>query len=357
MKKIGILHLGPGNVGKKFLKLLLENKSQIEKNYDLSLQIIGIFTSTGGKINSSGLPLQEIQKIISSPDKVVFKSSHKQISKFIKRVEEPLIVIDTTASSDTFEILADTLKKGGFIVLSNKKPLTTKLSHFQKLYKYHHRLFFETTVGAGLPIISTLKDLHYTGDQIIQITGCFSGTLGYIFSELEKDIAFSNIVRKAKDLGFTEPDPRDDLSGTDVARKALILGRLISLKINLEDIKIQSLYPAKFKNITIESFLEKVNTLDDGYKKMMNQAKKQHDTLRYVATVTPNKITVGLKQVPKDSDIGSLTGPDNIVVIKTKRYDNNPLIIKGPGAGLEVTAAGVLADVLKIIRIIKGDNI
>lgn len=354
MQRINILHLGPGNVGKEFLRQFLENKLQIEKNYCLYLKIIGILNSTYGKINSSGLSTKEIQGIISSPAKLSLKSNHSQITSFINKTKESLIVIDTTASPDTFEILANTLKKSGFTVLSNKKPLTGKLSQFQKLYKYQHRLFIETTVGAGLPIISTIKELLETGDKIIEIQGCFSGTLGFIFSRLEKNVPFSEAIIQAKNIGFTEPDPRDDLSGIDVARKALILGRMMGQKINLTDIKVQSFYPDEYKNITVEDFLDNINTLDDKYRKMMNQAKNQNSTLRYVASVSPNKITVGLKQVPQNSDIGNLDGPDNIVVIRTNQYNKNSLVIKGPGAGVQVTAAGVFGDVLKIIKIING---
>lgn len=357
MQKINILHLGPGNVGKEFLRQFLKNKLQIEKIHRISLDIIGIFNSTNGNINISGLSTHEIQEVISSPTKLTLKSDQSQIINLINNTKEPLIVIDTSASPDTFEILANTLKKGGFTVLSNKKPLVGKIDQFKKLYKFYHRLFFETTVGAGLPIISTIQELLETGDKIIEIQGCFSGTLGFIFSRLENNIPFSEAIMQAKNLRFTEPDPRDDLSGTDVARKALILGRMIGQKLNIADIKIQSLYSEEYKNISVEDFLNNINNLDADYHKMMNQAKNQNSTIKYIAIVTSSKITVGLKQLPKNSNIGSLTGPDNIVVIRTGRYNKNPLVIKGPGAGVQVTAAGVLGDVLKIIKIIKGENL
>lgn len=354
MKKINILHLGPGNIGKEFLRQFLENKQNIEKNYCLSLKIIGIFNSEYGTVHLSGLSLSKIQKIISSPAASDFKSHHSLITSLIRKTKEPLIVIDTTASPDTFEILAKTLKKGGFVVLSNKKPLADTLIRFKKLYTYHHRLFFETTVGAGLPVISTMRELLETGDKIIEIQGCFSGTLGFIFSLMDENVPFSEAIIQAKNLKLTEPDPRDDLSGTDVARKALILGRMMGQKINLTDIKVQSLYPAEYKNITVEDFLDTTLTLDNNYREMVHLAQNQQSTVKYIATVSSTKITVGLKHVPKESDIGSLSGPDNIVVIKTRRYDKNPFVIKGPGAGVQVTAAGVFGDVLKILRIING---
>lgn len=357
MQEINILHLGPGNVGKDFLSQFLKKREQIERKYGLNLKIIGIFNSTFGESNLSGLSTSEIHEIISSTSKLSLKSNLSQITSLVDKIKEHLIIIDTTASPDTYEVLTHTLKKGGFVVLSNKKPLAGEFAQFNKLYKYDHRLFFETTVGAGLPIISTISELQETGDKIIEIQGCFSGTLGYIFSQLEKGSVFSDIVKKAKDLGFTEPDPRDDLSGTDVGRKALILARLMGQKMNLQDFKIQSLYPDRLKNISVDDFLKNINTLDDNFRIMMRKARNQNCTLRYMATVLYNKISVGLKQVPRDSNIGSLSGPDNIVVIKTNRYNNNPLVIKGPGAGKEVTAAGVFGDLLKIIKILKGSTL
>lgn len=363
MQEINILHLGPGKVGTAFLQQLLKNKSTLEHLYKVKINIIGLYKSSGGISSLQGIP--NLHKIVrlKTPERWLNRLlsgggiGKLSVKRLIAASKLPLIVIDTTSSDQTGKLLEQALKKGAYAVLSNKKPLSSEYQNFKILQKYHHRLFFETTVGAGLPIISTIKELLETGDKIIEIQGCFSGTLGYIFSQLETGSAFSDIVKKAKDLGFTEPDPRDDLSGTDVARKALILARIIGQKINLKDFGIQSLYPDKLKNITVDDFLNNINTLDDGFRGMMEKARNKNCTLRYVASVSAGKISVGLKQIPKNSDIGTLNGPDNIAVIKTNRYNKNPLIIKGPGAGKEVTAAGVFGDLLKIIKIIKGNTL
>jgi homoserine dehydrogenase/aspartokinase/homoserine dehydrogenase 1 len=257
-------------------------------------------------------------------------------------------LIDTTASDATLKLQKLALKRGGSVVMSNKKPVADKQSDFDALTGYGEgRVFFETSVGAGLPIIGTLRDLHNTGDTIEQITGCFSGTLGYIFTELEEGTPFSKAVAAAKSQGFTEPDPRDDLSGVDVARKAVILGRMMGRKLELKDVELQSLYPESMAKLPVEEFMKKLPTLDKEFAKGFKTAMGNDMIPRYIASVTPKKSIVGLAEVPFDSDIGALQGPDNIIVIQTKRYHDNPLVIKGPGAGVTVTAAGVFADVLK----------
>lgn len=239
-----------------------------------------------------------------------------------------------------------------YAVLSNKKPLADKLSNFTKLlHAGNERLAFETTVGAGLPVIKIIKELLATGDEIIEITGCFSGTLGFICSALENGEGFYQTVILAKKTGLTESDPRDDLYGTDVARKALILGRLLGKKISLKDIDITPFYLDLERQYSLRAFMEDLQDEDDKYKDRFYEAKQNNKTLRYIANITEKKITVGLSEVQKDSPLGSLTGPDNMIIIKTKRYFTNPIVIRGPGAGLEVTAAGVFGDILSLIRV------
>ena len=247
------------------------------------------------------------------------------------------------------------MDKGGYIVLSNKKPLAGRLKDFNDLHRIGKmRLFYETVVGAGLPVIQTLKNLIETGDEIIEINGCFSGTLGFICSQLSEGKLFSEAVLEAKNKGFTEPDPRDDLSGLDVARKALIISRIIGQKSELKDIEITGLYPVGMQKLSLPDFLLRLKDLDHFYKRKVKQAKKKNKALRYVAKINPIEFSVKLQEVDALSDIGSLKGPDNLILFKTKRYFRNPLVIKGPGAGGEVTAAGVFADILSIAKIVKG---
>lgn len=353
-----LFHLGPGNVGKNFLKQLLENKNKIEKKYQISIKMVGIFHSKGGVFNQKGIDEKKVIKFISTNNKKLLSDiSNKQIKNCLNRSSFPLVIVDTTTSEETFSILVDALKKDAFAILSNKKPLSSEMKKFRDLFAFKKRLFFETTVGAGLPIISTLKELMETGDAVINIKGCFSGTLGYIFTLLQKGERFSNTVKNAMKLGFTEPDPRDDLCGLDVARKALILSRLIGENLSLEEIKTQSLYPENLSSVSVDEFLDKINIVDNHYHHLFLKAEKEEKTYRYVANINHNSCYVGVRKVDLKSDIGLLVGPDNMVVIRTKRYYQNPLIIKGPGAGPEVTAAGVFGDLLKIIKIVKGVNI
>lgn len=345
MKNLNLINLGPGKVGKTFLHQFFINKSAIEKKYSLKLKLLGVFNSTGGKYQKQGINKNEITKSFGN------QNINKR-NKDILKTPLPFVLIDTTASDETKSLLIKVLKKDGFVITSNKKPLSSDLKTFISLFKYRNRLFFETTVGAGLPIISTIQELIETGDKVLEIQGCFSGTLGYIFSLLQQGKKFSEAVIEAKKKGFTEPDPRDDLSGLDVARKALILSRILGRNLSLNEIKLTPLYPKNLDNLSVEEFLEKISSLDSYYYRLMMKARNNNKTLRFIAKINRKFCLVGLNQVDLNSDIGQLDGPDNIIVIRTKRYFKNPLVIKGPGAGPEVTAAGVFGDLLKIIKIV-----
>lgn len=331
MKTLNILHLGIGKVGKEVVRQIQDQKEKIEKEMDISLMYSGKFTSNNSK--------DEIERTITS-------------------IRLPFVLIDTTSSNETFPYIALSLKQGGFAVLANKRPLAGSQENFDMLHKLgNNRLFYECVVGAGLPIIRTLKDLIMTGDKVFEIKGCFSGTLGFICSELEKENTFSDAIRSAKENGFTENDPREDLSGADVARKVLILARILGRKLEPHNINVTPLYPFSLSSYSINEFIKHVSDLDKKYRLKMNKAKKENKTLRFVASVgtsaslrTP--LNIRLEEVDASSPIGSLKGPDNIVVIKTKRYFETPLIIQGAGAGPIVTAAGVFADILQVARMV-----
>lgn len=352
MKTLNIIHLGPGKVGKTFLKYFKENRSIIEKNYQISLRLIGVFSSHLGYFNDKGIDIKIIEKIIKNDFSVLKNVRKNYLGSLINEFKPPFVIIDTTASDRTFSILESGLRRGGFVVMSNKRPLSSDLKMFNSLFSLKNRLYFETTVGAGLPIITTIRELIETGDRVVDIQGCFSGTLGYIFTLLQQEKSFSQAIIEAKEKGYTEPDPRDDLSGLDVARKALILSRFLGNNLSLKDVKLSPLYPINMNQLSTDEFLKKVNILNSNYHRLMMKAKNNNKTLRFVAKINKKTCMIGLNKVDLTSDIGSLHGPDNIAVIKTERYLKNPLVIKGPGAGLEVTATGVLGDLLKIIKII-----
>lgn len=239
--------------------------------------------------------------------------------------------------------------KGIAVALANKKPLTGSLEDFDRLTENRKLIRFESTVGAGLPVIVTLRRLLDSGDKIDKIEGQLSGTLGYILSGLQKGGKFSEIVSKAKELGFTEPDPRDDLSGLDVARKALILSRCFGERITLDDIPVEPLFPKEMAELDVESFMSKLGELDESIGTRVKFAMDQGKRLRYAAIIEPGSATVGLVQADGSSALASLDGTDNLIAFNTTWYNTSPLVVRGFGAGTEVTAAGVLGDTIDLL--------
>lgn len=344
MKEINLMLLGPGQVGKKFIEYFKNNKEKLATKYELDLNFVGIFDSKSGIVNLKGINLDTFKSEMSNEIDPI---------SFVQKVNKPLVAIDTSASLETYKVMDEVLKHDGFVVMSNKKPLSEDINIFDSLYtKYGNRLYFETTVGAGLPIISTIQELMDTGDEILNISGCFSGTLGYIFSLLQEGKNFSDAILEAKNMGYTEPDPRDDLSGLDVARKGLILNRLMGGRISLTDIELPSLYLADMNKLSVERFCLDVSSLNGKYKELVNEATGKGQVIKYVVDVNKDTCKIGVRNIDSKSDIGGLNGPDNICVIKTRRYNKNPLVIKGPGAGLDVTATGVFGDLVKIVKIL-----
>jgi bifunctional aspartokinase / homoserine dehydrogenase 1 len=208
---------------------------------------------------------------------------------------------------------------------------------------------YETTVGAGLPVVQTLRDLRETGDEIRSIEGIFSGTLAYLFNVYDGSTPFSAIVRDAKQKGYTEPDPRDDLSGLDVARKLIILGREMGLRLELTDVRVESLVPADLSSGSSDEFLAQLPKYDAAMHERYKAAAARGKVLRYVGRVSADgQATVGLSEVERTHAFANIALTDNIVRYSTARYNNNPLIVQGPGAGPEVTAGGVFADLLRL---------
>jgi bifunctional aspartokinase / homoserine dehydrogenase 1 len=261
------------------------------------------------------------------------------------------VLVDVTAD-DTNGTLKRALSAGMHLVLANKRPLTQHRKLYDELRalaeERGRRLLHETTVGAGLPIIDTFYKLAESGDRVFKIEGCPSGTLGFLFGEMGRGRLFSEALRRAIAKGYPEPDPREDLSGTDVARKALILGRLLGFPGELGDIEVESLVPLKGKRLPLKEFLARLEEYDADWQKRVQQARDRNGVLRYRCTVTPRRIRVGLVVVNATSPLASLDGTDNQFSFTTERYKANPLVITGPGAGPAVTAGGILNDVLQL---------
>jgi aspartokinase/homoserine dehydrogenase 1 len=261
------------------------------------------------------------------------------------------VLVDLTAG-DTAPVLEQALSHGMDLVLANKHPLADRRAMSDTLWQTARargrRILHEATVGAGLPIIDTYHKLVESGDRVLRIEGLLSGTLGYVLNEISVGVAFSRAVRNAMAKGYTEPDPREDLSGMDVARKALILARLLGYPGELPRRAVESLVPAWARKLSLQDFLSKMEELDAAWARRAQIAAKAGAVLRYVAVATPSRVRVGLRAVPEDSAFGRIKGSDNQLVFTTARYKDNPLVITGPGAGAQVTAAGVLNDILRL---------
>ncbi|CAN1295025.1 Bifunctional aspartokinase/homoserine dehydrogenase 1, chloroplastic [Linum perenne] len=276
---------------------------------------------------------------------------HVQGNHFIPNT----VLVDCTADAAIASHYYDWLRKGIHVVTPNKKANSGPLDQYLKLRalqrKSYTHFFYEATVGAGLPIISTLRGLLETGDKILQVEGIFSGTLSYIFNNFVGDRAFSDVVSEAKEKCYTEPDPRDDLSGTDVARKVIILARESGLKLELSDIPIQSLVPDPLRaSASADEFMKQLPQFDQDIAKERRAAEGEGEVLRYVGVVDVIHAEgrVELRRYKKDHAFAQLSGSDNIIAFTTSRYKDQPLIVRGPGAGAQVTAGGVFSDILRL---------
>jgi homoserine O-acetyltransferase/O-succinyltransferase len=263
------------------------------------------------------------------------------------------ILVDLTASDTTPE-LEEAIAAGMNVVLANKRPLADLRDATRGLARHAaahgRRVLHEATVGAGLPLLDTISKLQESGDEVLAIEGCPSGTLGYLFGEIGRGTPFSTALRAAMALGYTEPDPREDLSGMDVARKALILAQLLGYEGTLDKVEVESLVPDDLRSVAAAEFLARLEELDSVWRERVTDAHASGRVLRYRATVTAESVRVGLVAVDLSSSFATLTGTDNQFAITTTRYRANPIVITGPGAGVAVTAAGVLNDVLKLAR-------
>ena len=335
---INVFIAGVGLVGSDLIKLIQDNNS---------INICGIMNSRKMILNPSELDLQHYVEELANGDTADLESFISSASQSLNNV-----FVDVTSSPAIAEKTADILKKGISVVSASKLANTMNQDYYDSIRensKTAGSLFkYETNVGAGLPIIETLQILINTGDTVEKIEGIISGTLSYLFSQFDGSIPFSELVKSARESGYTEPDPRDDLNGVDVGRKILILARETGAKLELEDVSIQSLIPENMDpTFSIDEFLEQLSKYDDQFLSMYASASQKDKVLRYIATWDGQNATVKLKAVGMENPFYHQNGRENFIVFTTKRYKDTPMIIKGHGAGAEVTAAGVLGDILK----------
>ncbi|MEM9666771.1 MAG: bifunctional aspartate kinase/homoserine dehydrogenase I [Bacteroidota bacterium] len=341
--------LGAGLIGAELLDQLAAQAPTLLADEGLNLRLVGVANSRRWTWAPDGMDPATALDALAGGESVPPLADLAQ--HLIDSRLERLIVVDATASDAVPTLYAPLLEQGIAVVTPNKRGNTGPLVAYQQLRalarKRHTAYLFETTVGAGLPIMTTLRDLRLTGDRVHRIEGVLSGTLSYVFNELAQGRPFSAIVREAQAQGFTEPDPRDDLSGEDVARKALILARKIGLEVERADVEVASLVPPALADLSTEAFLESLPDHDASWAARVQGAAAHGRRLCYVAQVAEGSLTVGVQEVDAASPFGTLQGTDNLVRLTTDRYRDRPLVIQGPGAGPAVTAAGVLADVLR----------
>lgn len=354
-KKINLALFGHGNVGGTLIHQVLDSKNTIEDRKSIDLKIFAVSNSTKVLLDASGIGADWKERLeteghpYSAEDIITFAKKHHL---------ENLIAVDNTASK-TFVEKYETLIEHGFdLVSSNKIANTLSFDQYKSIRKCldqnQKQYLYETNVGAGLPLIDTIKLLHLSGENITRIKGVFSGSLSYIFNTFsEKDVTFSEIVKEAMENGFTEPDPREDLSGNDVGRKLLILARELDLQNEFADIEVQNLIPEELVTLDFKNFMDQIEKMDTVFEKIKKDQKQGH-VLRYVGDLhgdlqqDKGVLDVKLVSVPKESALGQVKGSDSIIEIYTESYGEHPLVIQGAGAGAAVTARGVFGDILRI---------
>ena len=350
-KTISIGVIGPGTVGRALLRQLDKQAQRLADQFNLDLRVRAIARSGTMLLDERRIDLA------SWDDRWDERAVDTDLDGFEMHVNAEhlphAVIIDCTASEVIASRYAGWLSRGIHVITPNKKAFSGDYAAYRGLQaaadEGSSHYFYETTVGAALPVISTLCDLIYTGDDVRSVRGIFSGTLAYLFNVYDGTTPFSEIVRVAKEHGYTEPDPRDDLSGMDVARKLTILARELGLDIGIGDFPVRSLVPEALQDCTIEEFLERLPEYDEEMKALYRKAAADNKQLRYVATLdAAGNAAVGLEAVDEDHPFCNINLTDNIVQFESARYSENPLVIQGPGAGPEVTAGGVFSDLLRL---------
>jgi len=350
-KSIHIFLVGTGLIGSTLVKQIKDQFQKLSDQNKLEVKLVGLANSKKMLFEENGFALDAcIQQMKEVGDGMDLKDFTQ---KMIQLNLPSSVFVDCTSSAEVAGQYEDILSANISIVTPNKKANSGTYENYKKLKSIAQakgvRFLYETNVGAGLPVINTLNDLLLSGDKVIRIEGVLSGTLNFIFSSFAKGKKFSDVVAEARAKGFTEPDPRDDLSGTDVARKILILSREAGIPLELADISIENLVPENCRGeMSADTFLTMLKEKDSHFEGLCAKAEDKNEKLRYQAIFENGSASVKLGTVNSSHPFYSLSGSDNIILLTTERYNDRPMVIRGPGAGAEVTAAGVFADVIRI---------
>ncbi len=350
-KVLNVFLVGTGLIGKELVKMMDHQFSKLATQNHLEINLVGIANSKKMLFNADGIMLmQAVDTMLKSGESMSLLAYYEKMESLNLSNS---IFVDCTSSEEVAGFYDRILSSNISIVTPNKKANSGSLERYKKLKsttaKRGVKFLYETNVGAGLPVINTLNDLLISGDKALRIEAVLSGTLNFIFSSFAEGMQFSEVVKEAKERGFTEPDPRDDLNGMDVARKALILAREIGLDLELSDIEVENLVPEECRSeMKVVEFFERLASFNSDFDELRDHAQRKNEKLRYMAILEGGTAKVSLASVGASHPFYTLSGSDNIILLTTERYKERPMVIRGPGAGAEVTAAGVFADVIRI---------
>ncbi len=351
-RELHLFLVGVGTVGSRLLGQIRNQREKLLSNHRLKVNLIGLANSKKMIIDHNGIDIESYKDLLSEGQPTDLQAFTQRIAELNMRNS---VFIDCTASPEVADCYRYQFNNYVSVVTANKIACSSAYEKYKELKNTAQakgvRFIFETNVGAGLPIINTMNDLINSGDRILELEAVLSGTLNYIFNTMDKDHRLSDVIRKAKELGFSEPDPRIDLSGVDVIRKLVILSRESGYKIEERQVKVSPILPDECFEGDLEAFWEKVRNYDDEFERKRAEIEKNNRKWRFVASLKEGKASVSLAEVGMDHPLYHLEGSNNIIMITTERYKEHPMIIKGYGAGAEVTAAGIFADVIRIANI------
>ncbi len=350
-KQVNVFVVGVGTVGKKLLAQLNQQSEFLRENLRLNVRVVGLANSKNILFDEEGIDLSETPAVAGGLN----TESNNIADLIIEKNLRNSIFVDVTASSEVVENYATLLEKSVSVIACNKVAASSEYANYRKLKdlsrEFGTPFLFETNVGAGLPIINTLNDLLRSGDEIRRIEAVLSGTLNFVFNNYDGSRSFASVVKQAQTEGYTEPDPRLDLSGTDVARKILILAREAGFKLEMSDILNEGFLPESCLQGSVEDFYNEMQKHENYFRELLETAKSKELTLKYIASFDNGKASVGLQSIDKTHNFANLSGKDNAVLFYTNRYADLPLVVKGAGAGADVTAAGVFADIIRAAKI------
>ncbi|MFW2476865.1 MAG: ACT domain-containing protein, partial [Sediminibacterium sp.] len=351
-KQLNVFIAGAGNVGSKLLNQIMQQQEVLKEQLNLQLRVVGIANSKKALFAEQGIELNQWQSLLND-------APASTIMDFVQQIKDKnlrnSVFVDVTANESVASVYGNLLEKSISVVACNKIACSSDYAAYKRLKslarEYNSLFLFETNVGAGLPVIGTLNDLLRSGDKINKIKAVLSGTLNYVFNHYDGTKPFAEIVRQAQTEGYTEPDPRLDLGGTDVMRKIMILAREAGQVLEMDQINNEYFLPASCFEGSVEDFYAEMANQEMHFKALFEKASAENAKLKFVATYENGRAGVGLEHIPPTSDFYHLYGKDNLVLFYTDRYPEQPLVIKGAGAGADVTASGVFADIIRVARI------